>query len=284
MKITILLPLYNDWISLNKLLGKNFFFKNKKKFNIIIINDNSYIKKKSIEYLKNFNKVIIINLKSNLGSQRAIIVGLSYLKKVNTKKVIIMDSDGEDNPALISKILNMSNKNPEKIIVVNRSKRKENFLLRILYFIHVYFLFFTTGKTIRFGNFSLLNKNHILELINTHHSWLAYPSAVVQKFKKNILHIYAPKEKRYTGNSNMNYFNLFIHCLRMHSVFKNNAIFNLTFYNFVIYFFFSNNFFVFFFILSIIYISILNIIFYLSKSQMPKNYLKEIKKIDLIRK
>jgi len=83
MKTTILLPLYNDWISLNKLLGKNFFLKNKKKFNVIIINDNSYIKKKFIKNLKNFNKVIIINLKNNLGSQRAIIIGLSYLKKIN---------------------------------------------------------------------------------------------------------------------------------------------------------------------------------------------------------
>jgi len=194
-----------------------------------------------------------------------------------------MDSDGEDNPILIKKILNISNKNPEKIIVVDRSKRKENFFLRILYYIHVYFLFFTTGKIIRFGNFSLLNKNHILKLINTHHSWLAYSSTIVQKFKKKILHIYAPKEKRYAGNSNMNYFNLFYHSLRIHSVLKNNAIFNLTFYNLVI-FFFSKSFFIFFFILSIIYISILNIIFYLSKFKMPKNYLKEIKNIEVIKK
>jgi len=284
MKTTILLPLYNDWISLNKLLGKNFFLKNKKKFNVIIINDNSYIKKKFIKNLKNFNKVIIINLKNNLGSQRAIIIGLSYLKKINSKKVIIMDADGEDNPLLIKKMLNISNKNPEKIIVVDRSKRKEKFYLRILYYIHIYFLFFTTGKVIRFGNFSLLNENHIQKLINTHHIWLAYPSTIIQKFKKNILHIYAPKEKRYAGNSNMNYFQLFYHCLRIHSVLKNNAIFNLTFYNFVIFIFFSKNLFIFFLILSITYLCVVNIIFYLSKLEKPIDYLTEIKNIEVIKK
>jgi len=54
MKTTILLPVYNDWISLNKLLGEIFFLKNKKKFNIVIINDNSYIKKKNYKKSKKF--------------------------------------------------------------------------------------------------------------------------------------------------------------------------------------------------------------------------------------
>jgi len=283
--LTILLPLYNDWVSLNKLFRKNFFLKNKKKFDVVVINDNSY-RKKNIVYqnLKNFNKVIILNLKNNLGSQRAIIVGLSYLYKIGLKKVIVMDSDGEDNPVVIKKILDISKKNSGKIIVVSRSKRNEIFFFKFLYYIHIYVLFFISGKIIKFGNFSLLSKKHLRELINSDCSWLAYSSAVVQKFRKNILHIYAPKEKRYAGNSNMNLFNLFYHCLRVHSVFKNNAIFNLTFYNFVIYFFFSNSFFVFFLMLSIIYISTLNIIFYLSKSKMPKNYLKEIKNIEVIKK
>jgi len=50
-----------------------------------------------------------LNLKNNLGSQRAIIAGLSYLK-IGLKKVIVMDSDGKDNPVVIKKMLDISKK------------------------------------------------------------------------------------------------------------------------------------------------------------------------------
>jgi len=283
MKTTILLPVYNDWLSLEKLLKKKFFLKSKKKFNILIINDNSYKKKYNLKNLNTFNKITIVNLKKNLGSQRAITVGLSFLKKINTDKVIIMDSDGEDNPALIQKMLNLSKENSNTVIVVNRSKRIEHFFFRIIYNVHIYFLFFATGKIIKFGNYSLLSKHHIMQLLNSHHSWIAYSSTIAQKFKK-IFYIYAPKEKRYGGKSNMNILNLFYHCLRIHSVLKNNALFNLSFYNFVIFIFFSKSLFTFFLILSVTYLCVVNIIFYLSKLKQPKDYLKEIKNIEVIKK
>ena len=49
-----------------------------------------------------------------------------------------MDSDGEDDYSQISKILDLTKKNKEiDVITVNRSSRKESFIFRILYEIHL---------------------------------------------------------------------------------------------------------------------------------------------------
>ena len=81
MKHVLVIPVYNDWKSLNKLISKlNFVFKNNRKIKneILIINDNSSekikISLKKTSYIKN---VKIITLKKNLGSQKAIAIGLN---------------------------------------------------------------------------------------------------------------------------------------------------------------------------------------------------------------
>ncbi len=86
-KYLFLIPLYNDWRSLNLLLKKINFEMSKKKqvAEVIILNDASdtinNISKKKLFFLE---KIKIINLKTNLGSQKAISIGLKYL--LNLKK------------------------------------------------------------------------------------------------------------------------------------------------------------------------------------------------------
>ena len=66
---------------------------------ILLINDFS-IEKNHIknEGLSSIKKISIINLNKNVGSQKAISIGLNYLKKVKQKSIItILDSDGEDD-------------------------------------------------------------------------------------------------------------------------------------------------------------------------------------------
>ena len=84
-KHIILVPVYNDWKSLNKLLTNlNKVFKNTNDYTneVLIINDHSTdkinIKKNNLSYIK---KITVITLKKNLGSQRAIAIGLLYLRK-----------------------------------------------------------------------------------------------------------------------------------------------------------------------------------------------------------
>ena len=72
-KIIILLPVYNDWESLIKVLEEiNSVIKDiqKYKFECIIVNDSSTIEKPKIIKPKSFNSLKIIDMKENRGHAR----------------------------------------------------------------------------------------------------------------------------------------------------------------------------------------------------------------------
>ena len=99
-KIIILLPVYNDWESLLKVLDEiNLVVKDiqKYEFKCIIINDSSTIEKPNLIKPKNLSSLKIINMKENRGHARCNAFGLRYINLNETYDyVIIMDSDGED--------------------------------------------------------------------------------------------------------------------------------------------------------------------------------------------
>ena len=67
-KIILLLPVYNDWESLFKVLNEiNSVIKDiqEYQFNCIIVNDSSTIEKPKITKPKNFNSLKIIDMKEN---------------------------------------------------------------------------------------------------------------------------------------------------------------------------------------------------------------------------
>ena len=108
MKHIFVIPVYNDSRSLNKLIANlNIVLKKNKKIEheILVIDDNSSEKIKiNIKKFKTIKKLRILTLKNNLGSQKAIAVGLKYLK--NRKKnflITVMDGDGEDDPNQVLK-------------------------------------------------------------------------------------------------------------------------------------------------------------------------------------
>ena len=77
----IIIPVYNDWKSLNKLLFKiNRSLDKKGLFRILIIDDFSTIKmsikKDKLNKIKNIE---VLRLNQNVGSQKAIAIGLHYL-------------------------------------------------------------------------------------------------------------------------------------------------------------------------------------------------------------
>ena len=109
-KIIILMPVYNDWESLIKVLDEiNSVIQNIKnyEFRCVIVNDSSSVEKPKIIKPKNFNSLKIINMKANRGHARCNAFGLRYINS-NEKcdYVIIMDSDGEDRPVEINALIN----------------------------------------------------------------------------------------------------------------------------------------------------------------------------------
>ena len=117
----ILIPVYNDEKSLNKLL-KNIdgHIETLVGFETeILILDDKSAEKINLESskFKNFKKIAILRVKENIGSQKVIAIGLNYLRNIKENFFItVMDSDGEDNPAEISRMLEFASKNSDSVI------------------------------------------------------------------------------------------------------------------------------------------------------------------------
>ena len=233
-RITLILPVYNDWESLRLLLNK-IKKKIKKKIicDVLIINDNSHFDQ--IERLNEesvYKNINILNLKENIGSQKAIATGIKYISKNFSKfgkEFIILDSDGEDDYLKIVNILKITKNNKCDVLTVNRSSRKESFLFSVLYEIHLIITFLLTFKYIRYGNYSYLNSKALSLISKKSELWLAY-SATLEKYFPNKENIVASRGKRFMGHSKMNYLQLIIHSFNIQLVFSKKIIFNYLLY------------------------------------------------------
>ena len=81
-KFTFLIPVFNDWDSLNILLERidQEISSFEDIFDIVVLNDGSTIKHSiKNKNFKKINLIKILNLKKNLGSQRALAIGLKYV-------------------------------------------------------------------------------------------------------------------------------------------------------------------------------------------------------------
>ena len=228
IKHIILIPVFNDWKSLNKLLlNINSVFINQKKIKneILIVNDNSSQKINiSRKKFKTIKKINIITLYKNFGSQKAIAIGLKYLQKRKGEFFItVMDGDGEDGPKYIKKMLSKSLKYNDYIITSNRLKREESWLVILLYKIHLCITYIFTLKWISFGNFSTFHNKNLTRLLSNNNSWFAHSSSVIKNCK--IKRFYSKREKRYYGESKLGLLSLIEHSLRINAVFSSNIFF-----------------------------------------------------------
>ena len=260
--ITIILPVYNDSSNLFEILKKIEKIKKKEKIkiNVLIVNDSSTNK---FHYKKfNFQKTVYLNLKKNIGSQKAIATGINYaIKKKMGDGFIIMDSDGEDNPFEISNIIKLIKNKKVNTITMNRKMRHESFLFSILYEIHLLLTLFLTLHYIRFGNFTYLSLGAIKKIASKKDLWIAY-SSTVSKYLNNKKKIEAGRKKRISGKSKMKYWQLFFHSFRILAVFKNKVLITSTFYLIIAFNFFELDFNNIYFLLTFLFLTFINSIIY----------------------
>jgi len=243
-KVKILIPIYNDWDSLSKLLEEINSEANKiqEELSIIIINDCSS-ETKLIE-VKNFDKinsVKIINMKENRGHGRCIATGLKYIYENEEFDYIIpMDGDGEDRPQEIKDFIQNINYTPEKTIVGERVKRSESLFFRFCYSAHKVLTYFFTGQSIKFGNFTCLSKLTVEKMINEKATWSSFSGALAKVEKEKSM-IPSTRGSRYFEPSKMSLINLVKHSLSIIAVFKAAVLIRSIFF-LIIYFFliFSN--------------------------------------------
>ena len=222
-KITILIPVYNDWDSLNKLLNEiNFFIGEIKNvnFNCIVINDASTLPKPKISVPSNISSIDLIDMKENRGHARCNAFGIRYLaKNGNFDYLILMDGDGEDRPEEIKLLVEKALSNENISVVAKRVKRSEGFIFQLLYQIHKIITYILSGKLVNFGNYTCLTLKDVKIISGRKSLWSSFSGTV----KKNILKlttINSVRGLRYFGPSKMSLYKLGIHSLSIIAVFK----------------------------------------------------------------
>ena len=227
MIIKILIPVYNDWQSVYKLLDEIDFNVSNLDYEIsaVIVNDASNHDRQNIEKdLENFQSIKILNMKTNQGHARCIATGLKYIfEKEDFDYVIPMDGDGEDRPEEIKDFLSKIREIQNKPIVGERIKRSENLIFQICYQFHKLITYTFTGKSIKFGNFTCLPKTTVEKMIKEKATWNSF-SGSLKKVEKDLLSIPSIRGTRYFGPSKMSFFNLLKHSLSIISVFRKTVL------------------------------------------------------------
>ena len=243
-KFIILIPLFNDWKSVSKLLGEidvetiNWDVE----ISVVLVNDASTESRPDLQSnYKKIKSVKILNMKENRVHQRCIAAGFKYIcKNEDFDRVIVMDGDGEDRPEELNDFFKKSQENPDKTITGNRFKRSEGFVFRILYEIHKILTFIFTGKLIKFGNFTCLPRNHVEKLIKMPYLWNSYSSSIVKTISDRTF-IGSIRGLRYVLPSKMNLLALIFHSLAIISVFRNLVVIRSIIFSLVYLFLIYNN-------------------------------------------
>jgi polyisoprenyl-phosphate glycosyltransferase len=227
MKIKILIPVYNDWQSVFKLLNEinNLSIQPEFQISIVIVNDasNHDYNNEDNNY-ENIQSVKILNMKINQGHARCIATGLKYIyEKEDFDYVIPMDGDGEDRPEEIIEFLDQIKNFDEKSLVGERIKRSESLTFKICYQIHKLLALTFAGKSIKFGNYTCLPKSTVEKMINEKATWNSFSGALT-KIENDLIKIPSTRGTRYFGPSKMSFSNLLNHSLSIISVFKKTVL------------------------------------------------------------
>ena len=227
MKIKILIPVYNDWHSVFKLLDEiNLNLANlDHEISVIIVNDASnHDREDEDKEFENINSVKILNMKINQGHTRCIATGLKYIfEKEDFDYVIPMDGDGEDRPEEIKDFIDKISISNDQTIVGERIKRSEDLIFKTCYQLHKLITLTFTGKSIKFGNFTCLPKSIVEKMVNEKATWNSF-SGSLRKIENDFITIPSIRGVRYFGPTKMSFYKLIKHSLSIISVFRNTFL------------------------------------------------------------
>ena len=230
-KIIILIPVYNDWDSLKKLLievNENIKFFSDINFECLIINDASTTPPPELKKPSNFESAELLNMRENRGHARCNAFGIRYIfQNKKFDNLIIMDGDGEDRPEEIKNLIRKIKENPNLSVVAKRIKRSEGPFFQSLYILHKIITFIFTGQNINFGNYSLLTRSDVEKLHSKASLWSSF-SGSVKKNLSSLNEISSIRGMRYFGPSKMSLLKLIIHSFSIIAVFKYNVFLRST--------------------------------------------------------
>ena len=227
MKIKILIPIYNDWQSVFKLL-ENIDLEIAclaAEVSVLIVNDASTEQRPKINLnLNNLKSIQVVNMKENRGHARCNAAGLKYInEKEDFDYVIPMDGDGEDRPEELLSLIEKAKEYSDTVITADRVKRSEGVFFKFCYLVHKYLTFIFTGQSIKFGNYTCLPKSAVDRMVEEAATWSSF-SGSLSKIAKERISVPSTRGSRYFGPSKMSFVNLLKHSLSIIAVFKKTLL------------------------------------------------------------
>jgi glycosyltransferase involved in cell wall biosynthesis len=221
-KIICLTPVYNDWESFSILCNNiETQYQSLPGFEVAVIAVNDGSSDAFDLDFKSTLPIEIVSLKSNVGHQRAIAIGLQYVnaEKKDFDFVVVLDSDGEDRPEHIPELVaKCQDSNSKKIIFAQRKKRQESAGFKIGYFLYRCSFYLLTGQKISFGNFSCIPQGLLQRVVLQDNLWNHYSGSIIQS-RTPFDKVFLDRGKRYAGQSKMRFTNLVLHGLSSMSVY-----------------------------------------------------------------
>jgi len=223
--LTILVPVFNDWTVARLLVEQldGVLTERGMTGRIILVDDGSteQLAEPFVRTVpKSLASIQVLELKRNLGHQRALCVGLVHLYQNSTEDpVLIMDADGEDSPAEVPLLVQEYLRQGEpKVVFAARGRRPEGLAFKFFYQLYRAIHRLLVGFDIRIGNFSLVPAPFLERLVVTSDLWNHYAAAAL---KIKLPHAMVPidRAKRYSGQSKMGFLGLVVHGLSAISVF-----------------------------------------------------------------
>jgi len=223
--ILILVPVYNDWDSVDLLLQDldAVFLHEELSPEILLVDDGSTVPvpaSLSSTSLTAIRRLDILQLRRNLGHQRAIAIGLAFVHASRPcDLVVVMDGDGEDKPSDVPRLLEQLHRERDNTIVfAERTRRSESLVFRVFYRIYRLLHKLLTGFGVRVGNFSVLPYPALDTLVVVSELWNHYSAAV---FKARLPYVTVPTERgsRLVGRAHMDFASLVVHGLSALSVY-----------------------------------------------------------------
>ena len=226
-KIKILIPVYNDWRSVFKLLENinSQVSTLYDEFSVMVVNDASTDDRPVLSTdLDSLRSIQVINMKENRGHARCNAVGLKYInEKEDFDYIIPMDGDGEDRPEELNLLIEKIKDYPDKVVTADRVKRSEGIIFKFCYLAHKYLTLIFTGQTIKYGNYTCLPKSIVNKMVNEPATWSSF-SGSLAKIAKDRKFISSERGSRYFGPSKMSFIDLLKHSFSIIAVFKKTLL------------------------------------------------------------
>jgi glycosyltransferase involved in cell wall biosynthesis len=225
-KACVVIPIFNDWDALQALLPllDAALIQAGRRVDVLILDDGSteaWHERVGPLSLRAIDTVRILELRRNLGHQRALAVGLAYIDAhALAGTVIVMDGDGEDAPADVPSLLDRYDaENGRCVVFAERQRRSESVMFKVFYLLYRWTHVIMTGRRVRVGNFSVLPASLLHRLVVVSELWNHY-AAAVYKARLPVALVPTARARRLGGRSSMNYVNLVVHGLSAISVYS----------------------------------------------------------------